>query len=512
MYENLTRLRHLRSALLQTADQIAGVAGAAADAIEEVAASAVTVSQLDSAVQAALAGNVDPAEVYKNTRPADWLPVPEPNDNEIYLLVHIPDGVSSLLAFTVTCTGSYQVKIKDTAAAPSGSKFETELSAADFGSLTASGMKQVLVKISGTDILSWEPSEHSKKPDGFASWNIVEIKCRLPVCTSVKAGNRAEDAALNKLRFYTQRGPSAFTDLSNMFMNCSALAAVPELDTAGAANMSGMFRGCSSLAAVPQMDTARAADMSYLFSGCSSLTKIPLLDTGNVTNMSGMFMDCYALTEIPALNTPHVTDMSYMCSNCTSLTAAPLLDTGSVTNMKCMFESCSSLRFVPLFDTGNVSSMENMFINCGSLREIPCFNTARVTDMPSMFDNCRSLSTIPAFNTAQVTDMSYLFNACCNLTAVRNLDISHIAYMGGIFTGCPALQSVTFAPSSAAWAGYNISFKDCSLGHTALVNLFNSLPVISKAKTLTLTGNPGVSELTDAEKTVAANKNWTLKL
>lgn len=54
---------------------------------------------------------LDPVEVYNATRPADWLPMPEPTDNEMYLLFLIPAGVSSLLAFTVTCTGSYTVAL-----------------------------------------------------------------------------------------------------------------------------------------------------------------------------------------------------------------------------------------------------------------------------------------------------------------------------------------------------------------------------------------------------------------
>ena len=52
---------------------------------------------------------LDPVEVYNTTRPSDWLSMPTPADNEMYLLFHIPDGFSSLLAFTVTCTGNYTV-------------------------------------------------------------------------------------------------------------------------------------------------------------------------------------------------------------------------------------------------------------------------------------------------------------------------------------------------------------------------------------------------------------------
>ena len=57
-----------------------------------------------------------------------------------------------------------------------------------------------------------------------------------------------------------------------------------------------------------------------------------------------------------------------------------------------------------------------------------------------------------------------------------------------------------------------ISLIDSSLGHTAIVAFFDSLPAITSEKAITLTGNPGVSELTDAEKAIATDKGWTLTL
>ena len=275
---------------------------------------------------------LDPVEVYNTTRPSDWLPMPTPADNEMYLLFHIPDGVSSLLAFTVTCTGNYTVALGSVSGGSfvasssvdiaSGSKYEAELFADDYGNLTSDGMKQVMVKVSGTDILTWVRDTHSKKtsPSGFAGWNIVEIACRLPSGTSVACGTYTEDSALKKLRYFAWYGKNAVTEMRDMFNNCYSLTAIPQMDTSA------------------------------------------------VTNMSSMFRYCYSLTAI-------------------------------------------------------------------------------------------------AFN-----------------------------------------SSVT------GWAGYAVSLQDCSLGHAAIVSFFNSLPTITSAKAITLTGNPGVSELTDAEKAIATGKGWTLTL
>ena len=299
---------------------------------------------------------LDPVEVYNTTRPSDWLPMPTPADNEMYLLFHIPDGVSSLLAFTVTCTGNYTVALgtvsngafvqMSSTSVASGSKYETELFADDYGNLTSDGHKQVMVKVSGADILTWAPSTHSKKtsPSDFAGWNIVEISCNLPSGKKVACGNETSKLALIKLRYFTWYGENAVT------------------------NMSYMFYSCYSLTAIPQLDTSAVTNMSYMFNYCSSLTAIPQLDTSAVTNMSYMFSGCYYLTAITLDNT---------------------------------------------------------------------------------------------------------------------------------VTG---------------WAGYAISLSNCSLSHAAIVAFFNSLPTITSAKAITLTGNPGVSELTDAEKAIATGKGWTLTL
>ena len=178
-----------------------------ADAIREKdgSASAIVANDFPERIRAIptaskLGTPLDPVEVYKNTRPADWLPMPEPQDNEMYLLFHIPDGVSSFLAFTVTCTGNYTVALgtvtggqfvqKSAVSVASGSKYEAELFAKDYDNLTNDGMKQVMIKISGTNIFTWEPSGHNKRNlDSVYSWNIIEITCRLPSGTMIKIGN-----------------------------------------------------------------------------------------------------------------------------------------------------------------------------------------------------------------------------------------------------------------------------------------------------------------------------------
>lgn len=370
----------------------------------------------------------DPAKVYQQTRPKDWLPMPEASVDEMYLLFHIPAGGSSLLAFTVECAGNYTVElgtVKDGAFAASssspvasGKPYEAELFADDWGDLTTDGMKQVMVRVSGTDILTWAPSTHSKKtfPDPFISWNIAEILCRLPKGTRVECGCGASSEGLTKLRYFSWEGENAVTDMSGMFSQCCSLVAILQLNAANVTNMSNMFEGCYALAAITELDTSHVTAMGYMFYGCSFLTAIPRLDTSHVTDMDNMF------------------DM------CTSLITIPELDTSNVTYMRSMFNCCYVLAAIPELDTSNMTAADNMF------------------------DSCYSLS------------------------------------------------SLTLNPAVTGWAGDKLPLSGCALDHKAIVNLFNSLPTITAAKMIFLTGNPGVSELTEEEKAIATGKNWTLKL
>ena len=108
--------------------------------------------------------------------------------------------------------------------------------------------------------------------------------------------------------------------------------------------------------------------------------------------------------------------------------------------------------------------------------------------------------------------MNNMFGDCYSLTAIPQMDTSAVTDMNNMFNGCYSLTAITLNKTVTGWAGYAISLKDCSLGHSAIVAFFNSLPTITSAKAITLTGNPGVSELTAAEKAIATGKGWTLTL
>ena len=53
------------------------------------------------------------------------------------------------------------------------------------------------------------------------------------------------------------------------------------------------YNGKSVDGLISYTDTANVTNMSYMFIYCSNLTTIPQLNTSNVTNMSNMFQACY---------------------------------------------------------------------------------------------------------------------------------------------------------------------------------------------------------------------------
>ena len=66
--------------------------------------------------------------------------------------------------------------------------------------------------------------------------------------------------------------------------------------------MSYMFLSCSDLTTVPEMNTSNVTNMNAMFNSCSKLPTISKLDMSSVTNVSNMFVNCSSLSTINILN------------------------------------------------------------------------------------------------------------------------------------------------------------------------------------------------------------------
>lgn len=259
--------------------------------------------------------------------------------------------------------------------------------------------------------------------------------------------------------------------------------------------------------------TKSAYYLFYKYGGASVNGLIAYGDTSEVTTMKSMFGFCTHLTSVPLLDTGKVTNMDSMFYDCESLTNVPLFDTGNVTTMRTMFRACKSLTSVPLFDTRNVNDsdgMGGMFQECVNLTSVPLFDTGNVRSMSEMFRGCTNLTSIPAFDTSNVLSMSYMFYGCANLTSVPALDASNVFGLSGFnrtFSGCSSLEEIHMT-------GIKVSLDisaSTRFTESALVEILNNLVARTDSTRVTLTmGATNLAKLTNEEKAIATNKNWTL--
>jgi len=271
-------------------------------------------------------------------------------------------------------------------------------------------------------------------------------------------------------------------------------------------NITNMFKN-SSFKSVPLFNTSNVTTMNSTFYGCFSLTSVPLYDTSSVTTMESMFYNCSNLTNVPLFDTSSVTTMKEMFYGCFNFENVPLFNTSNVANMSAMFSHCSWLTSVPAFDTSNVRYMGYMFDYCSRLSDIPSFNTLNVKDMSYMFERCTRLTTVPAFDTSNVTDMRYMFNYCSSLTTVPAFDTSKVTRMDSMFDGCSNLETIHMH-------GMKVTFKisaSTKFTREALIEIINNCADLTGGTAQRFVmGSTNLAKLTDEDKAIATNKNWTL--
>lgn len=110
-------------------------------------------------------------------------------------------------------------------------------------------------------------------------------------------------------------------------------------------------------------------------------------------------------------------------------------------------------------------------------------------------------------DTADVTDFTNMFRNNKSLATIPSLDMRKGTLFTDMLTDCAALTS---------FGGYGMScsfdMSPCTLmEESALVEVLNNLADVTskEAQTLTL-GETLLAKLTDAEKKIATDKNWTL--
>lgn len=390
------------------------------------------------------------------TRPSDWLPMPTgiTSANQTFVGLHaiFPEGQNYCAFRFTTSAGQYQV---------------------DWGDGT--------IDLVDSNVNAEHDYNYSTYDTGNTTLSSRGYKQAIITVTAV-SGNLL--TCNFQQRFVTS--PVQNQPYSSGFLDC--ILSMPNASSGASIAFGGTTVAHRRVERFNLLSIGGCTSMQSMFSSCTSLQSVPLFNTANVTSMGSMFLGCYSLQTVPLFDTSNVTIMQLMLQNCSLIQSVPLFNTANVSNMFQMFFSCISLQTVPLFDTTNVTTMSSMFGSCLSLQSVPLFNTINVTSMATMFNNCNSLKSIPPLSTSAITtttgtDFGANFaNTCSSLTR------------------CEMIFART------------VSFLNCQLSQTALVEIFNNLVdrTSTTSATITITGNWGASALTAGERLIATNKNWVI--
>lgn len=276
---------------------------------------------------------------------------------------------------------------------------------------------------------------------------------------------------------------------------------------------------------------------SECFSGCTSLQSINI--PSGVTNISDYTF--YKCSNLSTINIP---------SNCTEIGAHAFEHCAKLKNIT--IDKCNSTRTYGSQCFAYCDSLTNDDINrvlSGSYSIYPGLFTGctGIIDIKvgivwyNMFDSCTNLIHAIITGTTSTGDTGCeVFKGCTKLQEVYLApNTKKIGY--SIFYNCSALKTVSLpstitedtnscltSTSSSYYAFYNCTnLEDVQLGQDwnmslrldvsnnltvqSMVAMFNSLKDLTgeTAKTLTL-GSTNLAKLTDEQKVIAINKNWTL--
>lgn len=300
----------------------------------------------------------DPAAVYAATRPADWMPMPDPADGEIYMLALIGENESGYFCFSVDTTdgsqynvyvghmsgGSYVVDATHQQYSGSEIRIAVKYSECVYNTHTSDGYAQVLLKVSGS-IKKFSGGTYGI--NGTAG-PIVDMVAKATSADGIyPSGQNYPYSDMPSMRYFRLIGSNNISDATYMFSGCVSLVCAQIDDTSHMTKIDNMCNKCRSLVSISDMTDSAIQTAGFAFS------------------------DCSALTYTPGINTAECTDVSYMFQNCMSLREA-YLDFGAASSFYSgsVFQGCASLRNAALKIRGKYVQAFSMFSSCYSLSSV----------------------------------------------------------------------------------------------------------------------------------------------
>ena len=149
------------------------------------------------------------------------------------------------------------------------------------------------------------------------------------------------------------------------------------------------------------------------------------------------------------------------------------------------------------------TTITNMFFQ-STIEEIGTIDLTATQTATQAFYGCSTLSKLGTLTTPALVTISNMFFNCIKLKEIVFTSCATVATTTSAFGTCLSLRKLRMPGMGATF-----SITGCNMQRQELVDLFNDLATVS-AKTITITNNPGVADLTAADLLIATNKGWTV--
>lgn len=270
-------------------------------------------------------------------------------------------------------------------------------------------------------------------------------------------------------------------------------------------------------------------DASYLFYETSRSNQVDevLRSLGKVTNIRAMFMQFKDSRDID-LSTVDLSGIE-TAANAFNSSYVRNVNFGHLPATFYSFDSCfyNATRLETIEFTMESSDAEkrisfaNAFYKCSQLAAFPLDMQHIKKQRPNVtfnfenaFYNCSNMAGVADFCGVGIMGSNGILNGCTKIEEVLNINMRTSATFStpfGTSQGRSALRRLTFTDGSLAPAGA-IYLNYCSFNRDSMVELFESLPTATNGQSISIIGNPCVTDgtLTEADKAIATAKGWTL--
>lgn len=498
--------------------------------------------------------------------PAEWLPLPSPQENRVHILRAVTPGNNFFVVQINTSAGNYTVDLgngQPPQTFASGTIASLNLDYSTYSSTNESvlGYRQAIITIapvSGNLTSVRFNIKHANTATNITNESgILDFNAKGNAVTTFNIGSSGSTVQVHRvlkrvyldfpnLTSYTSvlSGISSLesatillrngaVSLSSAFQGCTNLTDLRLISGTSTtiSDMTSAFLGCSSLIEAPILDTTGCTAMLFAFSGCTRLRITHAYNTSSATNCSSMYASCSALIRIPDLVIPVCTNITSIFSGCTRLVKLPSITSGSaLANITSFAQGCAAITEVVVPSTvTNVTTATSAFQDCINLRRgffsaLPaCTNASSMwrgclnmeslqvfalpvcTNLSSFVRTCSSLLSFPEFNVSAASNVANMFDGCTSLRRIANLNFSAVnstANAASLFNTCNSL-----AIGRTSGLTFTVSYVNCQLSQSEILQIFTGLGTAAGAQTITITGNPGASGV---PTTIATSKGWTV--